>query len=253
MIESLVRRLLLSRGYYLYAPDMLPIGVNWMLDAERLMKPTTIDTIFDVGANIGQTAALLNKRFNRAKIYSFEPVSATFQKLLQSSAALMNVTCENCALGSQVAAIDIHLKKSSEQNSLLQELNKPTPGGSTERIQVRTVDDYLHSKTMKRLHLLKTDTEGFDLEVLSGAQSALRETRIDLIVAEVGFHPDRRHHTYLSDVQDYLQSYGYELYCIYDQNHYAGRIDYADAMFVSPRVRQDCGEVYAKTFIRHAQ
>jgi hypothetical protein len=72
----------------------------------------------------------------------------------------------------------------------------------------------LRLKTIDHLNLLKTDTEGFDLEVITGAKSALSDAQVDMIVAEVGFHPERRHHTYLPDVQSYLLRHEYELYCM---------------------------------------
>jgi len=253
MIKTTILRLLRWRGYQVYAATQLPLGFNWMLDVERLAKPDVIKTIFDVGANVGQTAILLSRRFPQAKIYSFEPLATTFHKLQQNTAALESVTCENCALGSENRVTDLHPKNSSMQNSLVPELNQPSTAASPERIQIHTADEMLRLRRIDHLNLLKTDTEGFDLEVITGAKSALSEAQIDMIVAEVGFHPKRRHHTYLFDVQSYLLRYSYELYCIYDQNHYAGRIDYADALFVSPKIQQLCNRVYAETFVRHAE
>jgi FkbM family methyltransferase len=253
MIKTAIWRFFRWRGYHVYGAYQLPLGFNWMLDVERLAKPDAIKTIFDVGAHEGQTAILLSRRFPQAKIYSFEPLSATFHKLQQNTAALENVTCENCALGREKQMIDLYPKNYSQQNSLLPELNQPSTGAPPERIQIHTADETLRLKTIDHLNLLKTDTEGFDLEVIAGAKSALSEAQIDMIVAEVGFHPERRHHTYLPDVQSYLFRHGYELYCIYDQNHYAGRIDYADALFVSPKIQQLCNRAYAETFVRHAE
>jgi hypothetical protein len=117
IIKTAIRRFLRLRGYHVYAASHLPLGFNWMLDVERLAKPDAIKSIFDVGANVGQTAILLSRRFPQAKIYSFEPLSATFHKLQQNTAALKNVTCENCALGSESKMIDLHPKSSSMHNS----------------------------------------------------------------------------------------------------------------------------------------
>jgi hypothetical protein len=38
-----------------------------------------ISTIFDVGANVGQSALKFQEAFPRARIHSFEPVSATYK------------------------------------------------------------------------------------------------------------------------------------------------------------------------------
>lgn len=252
MIKSTLKHLLRSSGYKIFADDQLPIGFNWLLDIERLAQPESIKSIFDVGANTGQTTTLLSARFPSAKILSFEPLPSTFSELKKNTAGLNNVDCMNFALGSENTVLDLHPKTASTQNSLLPDLNQPN-GAPSERVKVTTVDEMLRANHIGHLNLLKTDTEGFDLEVIIGAKSALSQEDIDMIVVEVGFHPKRRHHTYLPDVQAALLEHGYDLYSIYDQNHYDGRIDYADALFVSPFVQKNCSRRYAETFVRHAE
>ncbi|HXH44026.1 MAG TPA: FkbM family methyltransferase [Bradyrhizobium sp.] len=252
MIKTALKHLLQSGGYKIFANEQMPVGFNWLLDVERLARPAGIGTIFDVGANAGQTTVLLNARFPSAKIFSFEPLASTFSALEKNTAGLNNVTCINFALGRENSVLNLHPKTASTQNSLLPDFNQPN-GVPAESIRVTTVDETLRANHIDHLNLLKTDTEGFDLEVIAGAKGALSRGAIDMLVVEVGFHPERRHHTYLPDVQAALLEHGYELYCIYDQNHYDGRIDYADALFVSPSIRKNCSRSYAETFVRHAE
>jgi FkbM family methyltransferase len=253
VFKEKVRRLIERAGYRIYAPRQLPIGLNWLLDVERLIgSPDKVQTIFDVGANVGQTALLLNRRFPHSTIYTFEPLAATFAQLCENTRTLQTVVCEHCALGSETKSVELYPKAASTQNSLVPEFNIAS-GRGAETIEVRRVDDILQQRSILHLNLLKTDTEGFDLEVMKGAGDALKRGTIDTIISEVGFHPYRRHHTYLYDLQEFLSEHGYELYGMYDQNHYDGRIDYADALFVSPRIRQSCNRIYAETFNKNAE
>jgi FkbM family methyltransferase len=253
-MKTLIRKLLKKQGYHVYASHKLPVGFNWMLDVERLLKPNIPNNIFDVGANEGQTAVSLARRFGKAKIFCFEPVSATFEKLRLNTEQFVNVQCEHCALGSENTIVDLYPKATSTHSSLSPQLNRPElSAGPAEKIQIQTVDGFLHKHGITSLNLLKTDTEGFDLKVLHGASAALETACIDLIVTEVGFHKEDRQHTSFSETQNFLDGFGYDLYGIYDQNHEDGRLNYADALFVSPKLRRACPREFASTFIHHAQ
>jgi FkbM family methyltransferase len=253
-MKTLIRKFLKKKGYHVYASHQLPIGFNWMLDLERLSKPYIPNNIFDVGANEGQTAMSLARRFGKARIYCFEPISATFEKLLHNTVQYANVVCQHCALGSENKIVDLYPKAVSTHSSLLPQLNRPEfSAAPAEKIQIQTVDEFLGKNDIASLNLLKTDTEGFDLEVLDGATDALATARIDVIVTEVGFHKEDRQHTSFSETHKFLEGFGYDLYGFYDQNHEDGRLNYADALFVSTKLRRACPREFASTFIHHAQ
>lgn len=56
----------------------LPFGNDPLRGILYTLKNYKFNIIFDVGANTGQSAELFSKRFPNAKIYCFEPFSATF-------------------------------------------------------------------------------------------------------------------------------------------------------------------------------
>ena len=55
-------------------PNHFRSGLDVALDVERLLGSKNIKNIFDVGANIGQTALYFHQKFHQAQIFSFEPV-----------------------------------------------------------------------------------------------------------------------------------------------------------------------------------
>src|SRR6266849_3760996 len=92
MIKRAARRAILgvleAAGYRVYYRSVLPYGIDFMLDIERLSRAwgVPIRTFFDVGANVGQTSASALASFADARVFAFEPHPATFSKLLQGLA-----------------------------------------------------------------------------------------------------------------------------------------------------------------------
>jgi FkbM family methyltransferase len=64
-------------------------------------------------------------------------------------------------------------------------LVRPEYSSGEEQVQVTTVDDFVAANALPHIHLLKVDAEGFDLNVLRGADSTLSEGRISLVLTEV--------------------------------------------------------------------
>lgn len=68
-----------------------------------------------------------------------------------------------------------------------------------EEVAVGTVDTFAREFGVEEISLLKTDTEGFDAEVLRGAKSMISSGRIFLILIEVGFSKYDAGHTLFDD------------------------------------------------------
>src|SRR4051812_10660916 len=74
---------------------------NALRDISTLLRNTPIETIFDAGANTGQSAAALARDFPSAAIPSFEPAADSFAELTRRTAQYRNVTCHYLALSSE--------------------------------------------------------------------------------------------------------------------------------------------------------
>src|SRR5262249_42479094 len=77
-------------------------------------------------------------------------------------------------------------------------------------------DDFCADHGIERINILKTDTEGYDLHVLKGAERQLVHGKIDFIYVEVGFNKDDVAHSWFCGILDYLSSMGYQLFCFYE-------------------------------------
>jgi FkbM family methyltransferase len=193
-----------------------------------------ISVIFDIGANIGQSALKFKITFPKTKIYCFEPVKETFELLRVNTRRYDNISCHQIALGSSEGHTTIYFTGQSNTNSLI----KPNKIVGSEAVQLCTVDRFASDNQIKRVDLLKIDTEGFDLEVLKGAQSMLSSGQIAFVLAEIGFHPGDTRHVLFDDVRSYLLPMGYAVFGIYDQQpEWSGekRLRFANICFSNER------------------
>ena len=176
-------------GYDLRNRSVLRYGIDPWLDIERLSKGRGLDvaTIFDVGANIGQTAKEFSSRYPGATIFSFEPVRSTFEELRRQVADLPHVRPQHCALGAERRTAEILLYDCSLLNSLALNPRYPQRYGMKSRsamCRVETVDAFSADNAIPRIDILKIDTEGYDLEVLNGARGLISDGRIQFVFVE---------------------------------------------------------------------
>ena len=190
-------------------------GINLLDDVRDLLRSSQSSVFFDVGANEGQTALEFRRQFPQTQIHSFEPGREAFSRLEANTGKLPQVHCHHLAVGSKPGVASLHLHESTQRNSLLPEL--PGVPAGTEEVSVTTIEAFCAVNGIVKIDLLKTDTEGFDLEVIAGAGALLREGHISLIYSEVGVRNSDRRHTSLRALLNFLEPQGYHLFALYDQ------------------------------------
>lgn len=216
-LKSTIKRIAARFGIYLANVDRFGIDVD--LDLARLTSTAPLQTIFDVGANIGQTACRYATAFPASKIYSFEPVPTSFQRLQNAVKLLPQVTTFNCALGERVGNAQIHLTSIAERNSM-----KRLPGAANSvEVQIDTIDRISATHQVNMIDLLKVDVEGFELSVLRGATTMLSSGRIRYIYAECVSSPnDEMPHTGFQELHEFLSNHGYCFVSYYAESFHLG-------------------------------
>ena len=219
---SLREKFIQLTGYWTYRKKLLPVGADIIVDLKEKVG-IDINTIFDVGANIGQTALHFTKYFPAATIHSFEPVSSTFQKLVSYTKDNPKIKCHQLALSDKKEQISISVFE-DDQHSVLNSLNSQsqntTQGSKMETISTDTLDHFIQENKIDSIDLLKIDTEGYEIPVLDGAVNALQNNRIKLIYLEVGFSKKNLRNSYFVNVMDKLAQYDYALFGLYEIHHY---------------------------------
>lgn len=194
-----------------------PSAVNKHADhaLRQLRAWSSEDVVFDVGANDGRTVLRLQEQLSRPRIFAFEPVAATFRTLVARTQHLPNVRAFQLGLGTEAGRSAMYLNEIDAMNSL----SPHWTGASvaTETVEISTVDRVMAEHGVAFVHFLKIDTEGYELEVLKGAEEALRASRIGLVQVEVGVDQMDRPFLSLEDARQHLAARGYLLYGVYNQ------------------------------------
>lgn len=222
-------------GYWTYNKKTLPVGADLVTDLKEKIS-IDLKVIFDVGANIGQTATLFSRHFPKAIIHSFEPVSSTFQKLCLNTKDSKKIICHQLALSNvqeeiQIKLFDDHL---SVMNSLKSHLQNGSENSKTEIVRTQTLDHFLISNAIPAIDLLKIDAEGYEIPVLSGAVESLRNNKIKLIYLEVGFSQKNARHSHFSEILNFLSGYGFSFFGLYEIHHYDFKNEnhFGNALFI---------------------
>ena len=202
----------------------LPLGSSWCYDLRRCFAAagkTSPRIIFDVGANIGETALHMRLHFPRAKIHAFEPVEAVFEVLKKRTQEDALTVAHNFALGAVTREQTITLYKNSEFNTL-----KPDPGNCSQQkigeavVQVKSLDDFLAEWKIAGIDFLKMDVQGYEIEVLRGAKVALSNGMLKAVLAEVDFSGKSSEFTHFKDIHEVLRCNGFHFLNLYECYRY---------------------------------
>lgn len=226
-------------GYWIHKLNTLPIGADLFFDITQRLKYGNLHTVFDVGANEGQTVYWIKHHQPDAHIYSFEPVASTFQKLKKGVSSYPNCTVEHLALGGAEEQKTIKLFSDfSVLNSLNENAMNNAEDAIEEKISITTLDNYCISKNIQKIDLLKIDTEGYELNVLMGAQKYLTEKRISFVYCEVGFNESNKRNTYFQSLCSFLEERGYYFYALYqiDSHGWKEGNHFANALFIQKAI-----------------
>lgn len=157
------------------------------------MTDLRITTLIDVGANLGQFALSARDAGFAGDIYSVEPLSTAHAACLAASARDPKWhVLPRMALGAERGTATINVAHNLASSSLLEvdarsvEAEPQSGFMGTEEIEIRSLDDVAEAQWGDRI-ALKIDTQGFELEVLKGAQASL--ARVSLILLEMSLTP----------------------------------------------------------------
>lgn len=183
-----------------------------------------INLVLDVGANTGQYGLRARALGYQGRIVSFEPVLTSYTELTKSIQNDPLWTPVNIGCGNYDGKATINTFNLSVMNSIL----PPSPLIEREYPQVknRGQEDILISKidtifsryyTPTDTVLLKIDTQGFEMNVLEGANTALEN--ISGIQLELSFVEHYRDETLFKDMVDFLSHKGFTLVCLEPLTH----------------------------------
>ena len=146
-----------------------------------------------MGANVGQSAIKLARYFPQAKIHSFEPVEVSYQAGQAATAHLDNVLCHGVVVGDANKTVDLYSSGTSQLASLGSSALCTMEKHTTPMI---TLDGFCAEHNISRIDVLKTDTEGFDVQALRGAERLLSAQAVGCVLCETGFNNTDKSHSF---------------------------------------------------------
>lgn len=229
-IKSLIKDILHRIGFRLFKSRYYKL--EYVPENYHSLNPHDEIVIFDVGGNIGQSVRGYRRNFPNSVIYTFEPFTILRHELTKNTAHLNRVIITQCAMGEVPGTLQVTPPiDTTRQDATIH--CKPIQDAPVETITVDTVDNFCEKNGVSHIHILKSDTEGYDYEVLLGAKNMLTNHCVDYILFEFSLNPNDQQHTYLFQVRDYLTPLGYELVSFYSLVHRPnnGELFFGNALF----------------------
>jgi FkbM family methyltransferase len=192
LIARGIRAALDEMGYVLWKKDFLQYGISVYDDIARLNRAwgRSVNTFFDVGANVGQTTQEVLRRFPSARVYAFEPHPTSFRAL--AAITDKRLSAHQIALGERSGKTKLYQYGESGDgsliNSLVRDARFPIQFGHRPKQELEvacsTVDDFCLEHRIDSIDVLKLDTEGADLSVMKGAVRKLSNGRVGYVYTE---------------------------------------------------------------------
>ena len=192
------------------------------LDARffSMLKLHKVDLIIDVGANDGGYGNYLRTGRYAGPIVSFEPLNDAYESLRARAAGDRFWTvAPKSALGAVADTVEINVAGNSKSSSLLPMMQShlnAAPHTATighQSVLVRRLDDVdIPELKAARSALLKIDTQGYEMQVLSGSSETLE--RCIGLQLEMSLLPLYEGQVLYRQLIDWLDCRGFDLWAL---------------------------------------
>lgn len=191
----------------------------------KLLKHENI-VIFDVGANLGTYSDKVQKIFSNKKVFLhlFEPNKYLIKNL---SSKFSRHSINEVAISDFNSESDLYINSISSQSSLIED--NSFIGEEVEKIIVNTIrlDKYIVEKQIEKIHLLKLDVEGYELNSLKSLGEYLNQENIEIIKVEIHFQKGNN----FGSINEILNKNGFYLDGFTNTKYLKGEILFVDAYY----------------------
>ena len=204
---------------------------KWLLDLD-------INTVLDVGANVGEFTCIYHELFPNAEIFAFEPLPNCYRQLQERTKNRNNIHCYNVGLGNEDGSMEIHESdwhpaSSFREMDSLHKMNYPHSSGSKDlTVNIKRLDDVLEGEKLVDNIFIKMDVQGFEDEVIKGGNKIFSKAKV--IIVEVSFEQLYKGEPLFHGLYSLLEPLGFKFAGNLKQsvNKKDGRYLQADCIFV---------------------
>lgn len=203
------------------------------------MLPEQDFLIVDIGGGIGASVILYRKYFPANRIMVFEPISENYNAIRSRINGLQNIEVINKALGNENSFVPINIANRITSSSLLplsadpgsEAFSEKNLGKSRdEKIEVVRLDDFL-SKNSRDIGVMKIDVQGYEMNVLKGAEKTLERTKV--IVMEANNHEGYAGAPKYYETDAFLRDHNFTLYDILPSIFEKGKLKEWDVIYLN--------------------
>lgn len=208
-------------------------------DLNSVLSNDPSSVIFDVGANIGQTAVAYSNLFPSTVIYSFEPFLENFNHLEVNTKSNPKIRPYLLAMSDRDGHLEVRrdnhpLSQWNSLNPTFQANLESTANHKIENIKIVTGDSFCERNNIKTIALLKIDTEGHELEVLQGFERMISRGAVYSILLEVGFFADVSHGGF-QEINRFMLDHKLILGGVHDPDYRPnGETNFVNAFYFNP-------------------
>ena len=185
------------------------------------------EQIVDVGASDGSWSIECMKVFPDAWYFLVEPLNDHAECLQLLAEKFRRFTVWHGALGSTSEKLPLHCH--GGQTSFLKSRDFPCEKEAVTIVE--RLDDLVKAGILNRPNLIKADVQGFEMEVLRGAQECLNTC--ELLYLEVSYRQIYDSGPLAHDIISYVTSKGFRIYdiCTYSQRPRDFELAQSDVLF----------------------
>ena len=235
MLRTFKRLMRQTVQYFGYDVIKFPrgIGSDFVADMRLFHAPCDDIVIFDVGANRGQSVKRFRRAFPRCSVYAFEPCTEAFGRLEQIYGQDEGIVLNKLAVGAHNEKRTLFLNKCSDMTSFLAAGSEWWGGvDGSEVVEIITIDSFCGERDIDRIDLLKSDTQGFELEVLTGARNMLSRGAITFAFVEVNFCQMYEGQATFWKIVEFMNDNQMRFMGLYDCAYRGSLLSWSDALFV---------------------
>ena len=211
---------------------------RYMLYDHDWLRKLRINTVIDIGANVGEFTWIFSKLFSGAEIFAFEPLPNCYRQLQERTKNRNNIHCYNVGLGNEDGSMEIHESdwhpaSSFREMDSLHKMNYPHSSGSKDlTVNIKRLDDVLEGEKLVDNIFIKMDVQGFEDEVIKGGNKIFSKAKV--IIVEVSFEQLYKGEPLFHGLYSLLEPLGFKFAGNLKQsvNKKDGRFLQADCIFI---------------------
>ena len=173
-----------------------------------------IDTVLDIGGNIGLFSKTMRQMLPNAQIYAFEPLPTCFAQMSAHMKGDTKYQGFNCGLGEHNEELLIQLNSHAPSSSFLELGDKHKEAfpftAETQQIKVpvKRLDEMAKELNLGKNLLIKVDVQGFEDKVLRGGLETFAKAK--LLILELSYQELYKGQPLFNDIYQELTRLGFQ-------------------------------------------